>query len=78
MTKKNRPFVPGINLACAVKSLSINGADVHEIELHCKCCQSIFVLRAAHDCHDTTLIQSQGSGLEWFKDKKSEHINMII
>ncbi|TPX70349.1 hypothetical protein SpCBS45565_g01751 [Spizellomyces sp. 'palustris'] len=39
-------------IVCGVKTLTINGTKVHEIDLCCHACSSCFVLRAAHECGD--------------------------
>ncbi|KNC98790.1 uncharacterized protein SPPG_05767 [Spizellomyces punctatus DAOM BR117] len=39
-------------IVCGVKTLTINGTKVHEIDLRCHACSSCFVLRAAHECGD--------------------------
>ncbi|KAJ3164930.1 hypothetical protein HDU88_004910 [Geranomyces variabilis] len=37
-------------VVCGIKTLTVDAAKVHEIELSCRACASAFVLRAAHDC----------------------------
>ncbi|KAI8896957.1 hypothetical protein BC833DRAFT_621696 [Globomyces pollinis-pini] len=64
-------------ILCEVKTASVDNAMIHEIELHCKCCSSSFIVRAAHECLSTV---TDESGLEWFRESHNqiETINLKI
>lgn len=66
-------------IVCGVKTLTVNGTKVHEIELGCQQCASSFVLRAAHECSNTNPdeLAYQERGLEWLRDERSDYINII-
>ncbi|KAJ3225404.1 hypothetical protein HK099_006862 [Clydaea vesicula] len=40
-------------IVCGVKTLTVDGRKVHEIDLKCHSCNSQFVLSAAHECADS-------------------------
>nr|KAJ3423184.1 Mediator of DNA damage checkpoint protein 1 [Polyrhizophydium stewartii] len=67
----------------ALKTLVVNDAKVHEIEFCCTACRSAFVLRAAHHCTSdkeqaTQQPPAQQQGLEWLRDQRREHVNLVI
>ncbi|KAH6565202.1 hypothetical protein BASA50_004246 [Batrachochytrium salamandrivorans] len=71
------------NIVFALKTIVVNNTKVTEIEFCCTTCRSAFVLRAAHECiseHTPSHLDSQEKqqGLEWYRNQKCDHINMII
>jgi hypothetical protein len=61
-------------ISCAVKTITVEGhALIHEIELQCKCCQSTFIVRAAHECQS-----KEDTGLEWIQTKQGENVNLAL
>lgn len=79
-TKYNRDghvMKPGCDIiVCAVKTFTVNGHKVHEIDLRCKECTSSFILTAAHECADDDDVVTLPSPLE--KTNEAEHQNKEI
>ncbi|KAJ3334473.1 hypothetical protein HDU91_002714, partial [Kappamyces sp. JEL0680] len=60
-------------IGCSVKSITIHGRTIHQVELTCKCCQGHFVVRAAHECSSQDENEAQEAGLEWLQDQSGEN-----
>lgn len=61
------------SISCSVKTIYVDEALIYEVQLECKSCLSIFILRAAHDCNSIT-----DGGLEWLKGHNQEHVNLAL
>lgn len=72
----------------------MDGIKVHEVELKCKECKSVFAMVAAHECtseqkkvNDNLLFQSSPSksaryskdkSMDWVKGDTLEYLNIVI
>ncbi|KAJ3004532.1 hypothetical protein HKX48_001171 [Thoreauomyces humboldtii] len=81
-TVKNDHGCASDMIVCGIRSFTVDGTKLHEIELSCHGCASSFVLRAAHDCGVTdgtdgfTLPISRDKGLEWLRGDRADYINI--
>lgn len=80
-------------ISCAVKAITIQQKHViHQVELTCSCCSSVFIVRAAHDCSndsqtcfphggggDDASTEEEETGLEWLgANGEQQQINLTI
>ena len=79
------------SISCAVKAITIQQKHViHQVELTCSCCSSVFIVRAAHDCSNDSQTcfphggdddddASEETGLEWLgANGEQQQINLTI
>lgn len=80
------------SINCAVKAITIQQTHIiHQVELTCSCCSSVFIVRAAHDCcnvaDDAGFAHDDGgageeeeeTGLEWLgATGEQQQINLTI
>ncbi|KAJ3209835.1 hypothetical protein HDU67_005877 [Dinochytrium kinnereticum] len=78
-------------IVCEVRTRTVDGRKVHEIDLRCEACESSFVLTALHECVPENEVLEAASkevikrsqelrGLEWLHDKPSntDCLNLIL
>ncbi|KAI8838976.1 hypothetical protein BC829DRAFT_492919 [Chytridium lagenaria] len=78
-------------IVCEIKTRTVDGRKVHEIDLRCEGCDSSFVLTALHECETEQQIEESKQkdliprshelrGLEWLHDEptNTDCVNLII
>jgi hypothetical protein len=68
------------NSVCEVKTKTIDGHKVHEIELRCEHCSSSFVLSALHDCSEPSAegmhsleLYARCNSKIWYRNERGQH-----
>lgn len=62
------------SISCSVTSIMAEkDCLIHQVQLECTCCASIFILRAAHECNP-----QNNSGLEWIQNSNGDNVHVAL